>query len=65
MSKISININGREIVALADQTILQAATNNGIDIPHLCYDERIKPYGACGLCVVEVEGSPKLVRSCA
>lgn len=65
MSKISININGREIVALAGQTILQAASENGIDIPHLCYDERIKPYGACGLCVVEVEGNRKLVRSCA
>ncbi|BBB89826.1 MAG TPA: FAD-dependent oxidoreductase [Methylomusa anaerophila] len=65
MSKISINVNGREIVALDGQTILQAASENGIEIPHLCYDERIKPYGACGLCVVEMEGSPKLVRSCA
>ncbi len=65
MSKISININGKEIVALDGQTILQAASENGIEIPHLCYDERIKPYGACGLCVVEMEGSPKLVRSCA
>jgi formate dehydrogenase major subunit len=60
-----MNINGREIAALEGQTILQAACENGIDIPHLCYDERIKPYGACGLCVVEVEGLPKLVRSCA
>lgn len=65
MSKISININGREIVALEGQTILQAALENSIEIPHLCYDERIKPYGACGLCVVEMEGSPKLVRACA
>lgn len=65
MSKISININGREIIALQGQTILQAASANGIDIPHLCYDERIKPYGACGLCVVEMEGVPKLVRACA
>lgn len=65
MSKISININGRELVVPAGQTILQAAAENGIEIPHLCYDERIQPYGACGLCVVEVEGSPKLVRACA
>ncbi|TWH48168.1 FAD-dependent oxidoreductase [Sporomusa sp. KB1] len=65
MSKISININGREIVVPAGQTILQAAAEHGIEIPHLCHDERIQPYGACGLCVVEVEGSPKLVRSCA
>ena len=48
-----------------EKTVLQAAEENGIAIPHLCYDERIKPYGACGLCVVEMEGNPKLVRSCA
>jgi len=65
MSKISININGREIIAQPGQTILQAASANCIEIPHLCYDERIKPHGACGLCVVEMEGSPKLVRACA
>ncbi|MGL5512861.1 MAG: 2Fe-2S iron-sulfur cluster-binding protein, partial [Sporomusa sp.] len=65
MSKISININGREIIAQPGQTILQAASANCIEIPHLCYDERIKPYGACGLCVIEMEGSPKLVRACA
>lgn len=62
---ININIDGRNIQAVPGQTILQTARENGIDIPTLCYDERVETYGSCGLCVVEVEGSPKLLRSCA
>ncbi len=65
MTDIRININDREIVTATDQNILQAAFENGIEIPHLCHDERIKPYGSCGLCVVEIEGNPKLQRACA
>ena len=65
MTNIRININGREIETSLGKNILQAALENGIEIPHLCYDKRIKPYGACGLCVVQVEGSPKLARACA
>lgn len=65
MQEIRININGRELVAVPGQNILQVALENGIDIPHLCFDERIKPYGGCGLCIVEVEGNPKLVRACS
>jgi len=65
MSGIRININDREIVAAPSKSILDVALENGIEIPHLCYDERIKPYGACGLCVVEIEGNPKLQRACA
>lgn len=65
MSEINIEINGKEYIAQLGQTILQVATENGIEIPTLCYDERVKTYGACGLCVVEIEGSPKLFRACA
>ncbi|MGI6493117.1 MAG: FAD-dependent oxidoreductase [Peptococcaceae bacterium] len=65
MAKIKINIDGQEITATAGMNIFEIAQENGIDIPHLCYDERMKPYGACGLCVVEIEGMPKLARSCA
>ncbi|MDX9872408.1 MAG: NAD(P)-binding protein [Clostridia bacterium] len=62
---VRININDREVLAAPDQYILQAALENGIEIPHLCHDDRIKPYGACGMCVVEIEGNPKLQRACA
>lgn len=65
MAQYRLNINGKEVAGRPGQTILEAAKENGIKIPTLCYDERIKVYGACGLCVVEVEGSPKLFRSCA
>ena len=60
-----LNINGRELKSEQGRTILQAARENGIDIPTLCHDERVKSYGACGLCVVEADGSPRLLRSCA
>lgn len=62
---ININIDGKEIQGYAGQTILELARENGIEIPTLCHDERLKTYGACGICVVEVEGSNRLLRSCA
>jgi formate dehydrogenase major subunit len=65
MAKFKLNINGMEVTGYPGQTILEVANENGIDIPTLCYDERVKIYGACGLCVVEIEGSPKLARACA
>ncbi len=65
MSKLRVNINGMEVLGYKGQTILQVAMENGIDIPNLCYDKRLKIYGSCGLCVVEVEGVPKLLRACA
>ena len=43
MAKIKINIDGREITATAGMNIFEIAQENGIDIPHLCYDERMKP----------------------
>lgn len=63
--KIRVNIDGYEIEAQEGATILQIARENGIEIPTLCHDARVEAYGACGLCVVEVEGSPKLARACA
>ena len=64
-NKLRLNINGIEVTGYAGQTVLEVAKENGIDIPTLCYDERVKVYGACGLCVVEAEGNPKLLRACA
>ncbi|SKC83658.1 molybdopterin-dependent oxidoreductase [Maledivibacter halophilus] len=65
MPEIRLNINGKEVTGYKGQTILQVARENNIEIPTLCYDERIEIYGSCGLCVVEVEGVPKLLRACA
>lgn len=65
MKKIRITIDGKEIVTSEGTTILSAATDNGIEIPTLCHHESVAIYGACGLCTVEVEGIPKLLRACS
>lgn len=62
---LNLTINGKNITVEEGTTILQAARDNGIYIPTLCYDDAVKVYGACGLCVVEAEGIPKLLRSCS
>jgi formate dehydrogenase alpha subunit len=65
MDKVELNINGRDIAVEPGATILEAALANGIYIPNMCWDRRLTPYGGCRLCVVEVEGSPKLMAACS
>ena len=65
MEQIKLTINGKEVVGNKGDTILNIAAANGIDIPNLCYNGQLKLYGACGLCLVEAEGMPKLMRACA
>ena len=62
---MSITINGKELQFNPGETVLQVARRAGIDIPHLCsLDWAPSPSASCRLCVVEVEGSPKLQTSC-
>lgn len=65
MGRIRITINGRTIEAEQGLTIFQIARDNDIYIPSLCQDDKLESYGSCGMCVVEVEGNSKLVRSCS
>lgn len=65
MKNFRLNIDGKEVIGLPGQTILEVAKENDIFIPTLCYDERTTVYGSCGICVVEVEGNPKLCKACA
>ena len=65
MSEIKIIIDGKECIGNQGDTILQIAEKNGVYIPTLCNDERVAHYGACGVCLVEGEGLPKLMRSCS
>jgi len=65
MEKLQITIDGRVLTGQKGQTILQIAMENGIEIPNMCYHQNLKLYGACGVCVVESENSPKLLRACA
>jgi len=60
-----LTINGKSITGERGETILQVALKNGIHIPHLCYDHRLKPYGGCRMCIVEVEGLRGLPASCS
>ncbi len=62
---INLTINGKNITAEPGDTILQAAIANNIYIPNLCYDKRLRPYGGCRLCIVEVEGQPRLFAACS
>ena len=65
MNKFRLNIDGKEVLGLPGQTILEVARENDIFIPTLCFDERTKIYGSCGLCMCEAEGNPKLLKACA
>jgi NADH-quinone oxidoreductase chain G len=62
---VELTINGKRATAKKGSTILEAALDNGIKIPNLCYDKRLVPHGGCRLCVVEIEGSRKPEASCA
>ncbi len=63
---IQVTIDGRTTLVKLDTTILQAATDLGIEIPTLCHHPVLEPYGACRLCTVEVirDGRSRLVTSC-
>lgn len=61
---INIIINGDKHQVDKDKTILQVCKDIGMDIPTLCHDERLAPYAACRMCLVEVDGWKNLVTSC-
>lgn len=65
MEKINVIINGISLEGVKGETILQIARRAGIEIPTLCEEASLKNYGACGLCVVEAKGMPKLMRACS
>ncbi len=66
MSGIEFEIDGKRVQAKRGETVLEVAQAAGMDIPTLCHHEKLEPFGACRLCMVEVEerGWTKLVVSC-
>ena len=56
MDKVIFTIDGLKVTANKGDTILKAALEHGIYIPHLCYHPDLKPFGGCRLCMVEIEG---------
>ncbi len=66
MSDILLQIDGTDVKATKEMTVLQAAQKAGIHIPTLCHHEELEPYGGCRMCMVEVEtrGRTQYVVSC-
>ena len=63
-NEIKINIDGKEFTAKAGTNLLQAAMDSGVYIPYLCYYPGMKPFGACRMCMVDIEG-PRGITSVA
>ncbi len=64
LKKINLKINGTAVQVPENYTVLQAAQKIDIDIPTLCYDPNLDKFGACRMCVVEIEGMKKLMTAC-
>jgi len=62
---ITLEVNGRNIVAEKGETILSALNRHGMHVPTICSMKDLSPSGACRMCVVEVEGKEHLVPSCS
>lgn len=60
----TLKIDDRDVSGREEETILEVARQNGINIPTLCYMEGLSSVGACRLCLVEIKGSPKLFPAC-
>jgi len=61
---VNLKINGIPVQVAEGSTILEAAKKAHVKIPTLCYNPDLSPWAACGICVVKVEGSNKMLRSC-
>jgi iron-only hydrogenase group A len=61
---VNLTINGMPIQVEEGTSILDAAMKTNIKIPTLCYNPDLPPWAACGICIVRMEGSPKMVRAC-
>jgi NADH-quinone oxidoreductase subunit G len=64
--EVTIVVDGREIAALEGEMLHDAARKGDVEIPYFCYEPKLgDPVGACRMCLVEIEGIPKLQTSCS
>jgi bidirectional [NiFe] hydrogenase diaphorase subunit len=63
---VPFTIDGQSVEGKEGESILEVALDAGIEIPHLCYHESVKPYGACRLCLIEVvrKGKARMTTAC-
>ena len=63
---IQLTIDGREVQAAEGAMLVDAAKHGDVEIPYFCYEPKLgNPVGACRMCLVEIEGIPKLQTSCS
>jgi NADH-quinone oxidoreductase subunit G len=63
---IQLTIDGREVQAIEGAMLVDAAKQGDVEIPYFCYEPKLgNPVGACRMCLVEIEGIPKLQTSCS
>jgi formate dehydrogenase major subunit len=64
MTSVTFTLNGRTVTGRADERLIEAAKRYGIEVPHLCYKEGMRPDGNCRSCMVEIKGERVLAPSC-
>ncbi|MBI2427643.1 MAG: (2Fe-2S)-binding protein, partial [Ignavibacteriales bacterium] len=64
MPNVKVTIDGNHLEVDNKKTIIEAARENGISIPHFCWHEKLTPAGNCRICLGEVEKMPKLAIAC-
>ena len=64
MKEIPLIIDGKDCTGVQGDTILDIANKNDVYMPTLCYQTGLTPIGACRMCVVQLEGNPKMLPSC-
>ena len=65
-AQITFEIDGREVTAPEGTMLVDAAKHGDVEIPYFCYERKLgPPVGACRMCLVEIEGMPKLQTSCS
>ena len=62
---LNVTIDGIQLQVKEGSTILEAARSAGIEIPTLCYLKDLMPDASCRICLVEIEGNPKLFAACS
>ena len=65
MSSVNIKVNGKSYAADSGRTLLENLLSLGFNVPNLCHAPELDCYGGCGLCIVEIAGMRRPVRSCS
>lgn len=58
-------VDGQAVTATEDWLLLNVLEDAGIEIPHLCHNSQLEPYGGCGLCLVKIDSQSRLIRACS